>query len=129
MRIRRFVDVELPRTHALQPLVGDAAARLARDLHGIPLCLEDPYEDCARAPWPRREPLGHVTAAQPAGTHVLATIQLDLDATGGDRLARFIDAGEMCFGLWGIASYDCETDRISECRPTSVRLSNTRRLR
>lgn len=124
--IREFRDVPLPRWHDDTPLVEGCDERLAIDLQGIPICLDDPTEDCAFPPAARREPLGTVTSAMPAGDHVLATIVMDQAALGAEQIIDGLERGELAFGLWGIA--ETIGNEVLKLRPTSVRISNNRAM-
>lgn len=126
---REFRDVPLPRWHDNTPLIEGTDERLALELPGVAVCLDDPDDDPAFPPEAKVQPLGTVTGATPAGDHVLATIEIDLDSLGADRIAQMLDLGEMRFGLWGVAEIDPVTHGVSGLRPTSVRISNTRPLR
>lgn len=124
-----FRDVPLPRCHGSTPLIKGVAEKLAAELRGLTVCLDDHDDDPAFPPEPKVQPLGTVTGAAPAGDHVLATININLDALGADRIVQMINLGEMHFGLWGVAEIDPVTHEVSRLHPTSVRISNTRPLR
>lgn len=105
----------------------DADQKLAAVLPGVTVCLDGDDEDPAFYPDRRAQPLGEIITATPAGDHVLATVMIDLDAFGADRIVECLDRGELRFGLWGTAEITPE-GCIVAMRPTSVRITHRRRL-
>jgi len=122
--IRRFRDVPLPRDPDALGLPDGADVKLADDVTGLTVQLEDASGEEPRHP--PASPLGTVLEATPAGDHVLAEIAIDTASFGAGEIANMIEQGELVFGLWGVGKFDPATRRWLEIRPTSVRLTPRR---
>jgi hypothetical protein len=121
---REFALVPLPARHVYTPLVDGCDEQLAAMIVGVQVFLRDIDDIDEDPPLRCREILGRITDAQPAGTHILATVSMNMEALGAERIVECLERGDLRFGLWGVGLF--EGDAIRKITPTSVRIEPIR---